>query len=100
MAEIDRLALRTRESLEDSLEDVMIQLDGFQAPVGEKPAEAALEVGDNATLTDPPAPKVQVSDSAKVRRSSAERAAILMNPNAKQAIETYESLKAKTAKKE
>jgi hypothetical protein len=100
IAEIDRLALRTRESLEDSLEDVMIQLDGFQAPVGEKPAEAALEVGDNVTLTDPPAPKVPVSDSTKVRRSAAERAAILMNPNAKQAIETYESLKAKTAKKE
>lgn len=89
---VKELAKRTRESLEDTLEDVTNQLNGFVPPTknkdGEKPIEVARDVKDSIILDPPVAP--EKSDKVDVSTPIAPDPLLgILDPKKRRIMETY-----------
>ena len=99
---VSELAKRTRESLEDTLEDVLSQMDGFVAKVadGSKPAEAALTPKDEVVL-DPGNPDKKETKPAETPAPLVDaKLEKVKNPNLRRIMENYHRVATPPTKQE
>lgn len=102
---VKELAKRTRESLEDTLEDVVEQLKGFTATVkvetdGAKPEEVAREVKDSIVLDPPASPEKSVVEGTDSTPNSVPETVLqVKDPRKRKIMQAYFRASELTAKK-